>query len=58
MRYPLLWLAFIIVLGAGAALISSGSTALQWLGLTLVAAPLVALGLLTVIYYFVERNRA
>ena len=58
LRYPLLWLSFIVVLIVGATLISNASPVLQWVGITLVAAPLVVLGLLALGYYLVERGRA
>ena len=54
-RYPLLWLLFIVAMIAGAALVStSGWT--MWLGLALLLGPLLALGVLTIAYYAVERR--
>ncbi len=58
LRYPLLWLAFIAVMIAGAVLVSSPNAWQQGLGLALIIGPVVALAAATLAYYLVERFRA
>jgi hypothetical protein len=58
LRYPLLWLLFLACMVAGAGLLLSADGTLQVLGIVMLLVPLVALGLLTGIYYALERWRA
>ena len=55
-RYPLLWLVFVLVMVVGAGMVSAGGS-LFWLGLLMLACPLVALGLLAGVYYVRQRRR-
>lgn len=56
MRYVWLWLVFIAAMFVGAALVSQGG-GLLWVGLLLLLGPLVALGILTIAYYLLERRK-
>ncbi|MES2155357.1 MAG: hypothetical protein V4510_09505 [bacterium] len=58
LRYPLLWLGFIVLMIAGATLVSSPSGGLQALGLALILGPVLLLAAVTLAYYLVERFRA
>jgi hypothetical protein len=58
LRYPLLWLLFLACMVTGAGLLLSPDGTRQAAGLFLLVAPLVGLGLLTGIYYALERWRA
>lgn len=58
MRYPLLWLAFAIVMVAGATLLSSRDGLWQGVGIAVLVLPLVVLGAVTLAYYLVERFRS
>lgn len=58
LRYPLLWLAFVIVMICGAALISSDNAVVRGLGLAIFVVPLLVFGLLGLVYYLIERYRA
>ncbi len=58
LRYPLLWLGFVVSMFIGAGLVLSDDGWKQALGLVLLLAPLVVLLILSLAYYFVERYRA
>ena len=58
LRYPLLWLLFLGCLVAGAALLMRPEGSYQWLGIALLCAPLIAMGVLSLGYYLLERARA
>jgi hypothetical protein len=58
LRYPALWAAFVGCMVAGAALLLSATTWVQWLAIAMLLLPLLLLGLLTAVYYSLERWRA
>ena len=58
LRYPLLWGAFVLCMVVGAGLLLSQDTVVQWIGLAMLLLPLLLLGVLTGVYYALERWRA
>ncbi len=56
LRYPLLWIGFVIVMIAGATMVSAGGTWV-WVGLVLFTAPMLAIGALAFAYYLRQRKR-
>jgi O-antigen/teichoic acid export membrane protein len=57
-RYPLLWLAFMACMFLGAGLVLSPKPGRLGIGLALIAAPLLALGVLSLVYYMRQRRAA
>jgi disulfide bond formation protein DsbB len=54
----LLWAAFVGCMVVGAAMLLSSNVAVEWVGLGMLLLPLLLLGILTGVYYALERWRA
>lgn len=57
LRYPLIWVVFIIILVTGAALLTQSETWMQIVGALLLASPIIVFGGLGLVYYVLERTR-
>lgn len=56
LRHGVIWAVVSIALVVGAALVASPNSSHQVWGVTLIASPLLAFGLLAAVYYFLERR--